>query len=280
MAIHELKEAIQLLQRVPALWISGLVNGILLACIWLLYNVAGAFFTSRLIVIFGLICVFFVTGSIALIKTGSGGIMEILSGGTKYFFRVLLPFLVVIFILALLVIIATITFTLGGAAPDTSDISFLLLAFGIPAAILALFLDSAAVFEDRKIFDSIRRSIELVTTKFGNVLAFIVSMFAITAGVSFLFMVVWEAALYDKLEPITHYTETQMQAFTMDQLVTLIGPSGVAITAVILFCIALVLIPLLTTYKACYFRSISAGAPSIQQQTTGEFDSKGRWYKY
>jgi len=48
-------------------------------------------------------------------------------------------------------------------------------------------------------------------------------------------MIVWEAFLYDKLEPLTRYNETQLQTFSPDQLITIIGPGGMWITVIILF---------------------------------------------
>jgi hypothetical protein len=97
-------------------------------------------------------------------------------------------------------------------------------------------------------------------------------------------MIVWEAFLYDRLEPLTRYNETQIQTLPLDQFVSVIGPGGLWITAVVLFIGILVLIPLLYTYKACFFRYLAGrttGTTTIQQQvTTGEYDSKGRWYKY
>jgi hypothetical protein len=42
----------------------------------------------------------------------------------------------------------------------------------------------------------------------------------------------------------------------------------------------LVLLPILSTYKACFFRSLTKGSVPINQEISGEYDSKGRWYKY
>jgi hypothetical protein len=56
--------------------------------------------------------------------------------------------------------------------------------------------------------------------------------------------------------------------------------AGVWIMAIILFLGAFLLIPVLYTYKACFFRKISRGSHVTQQPVTGEYDSKGRWYKY
>ncbi|MHB8163477.1 MAG: hypothetical protein ACYDDV_03895, partial [Methanoregula sp.] len=66
-----------------------------------------------------------------------------------------------------------------------------------------------------------------------------------------------------------------------EQLVGMIGAEGTIITAVCLFLGFLVLLPILTTYKACFFRSLTkASVPVSPEATSGEFDSKGRWYKY
>jgi hypothetical protein len=70
-----------------------------------------------------------------------------------------------------------------------------------------------------------------------------------------------------------------LQAFTPDQLLALIGTDGIWVTAVILFIAGLVLIPVIISYKACFFRKFAANTIEIRQES-GEYDSKGRWYKY
>jgi hypothetical protein len=98
-------------------------------------------------------------------------------------------------------------------------------------------------------------------------------------------MLVWEGILYDKLQPLTTYNETQIQSFTPDQLTALIGPTGMWVTAVIIFLGVFLLLPILISYKARVFRTLSGNVPNTQVPitqvpTTGEYDSKGRWYKY
>ena len=94
----------------------------------------------------------------------------------------------------------------------------------IPIVILTFFYDTAAVFEEKKVFDSIQRSIQLVMTHINEVIAFLLICAAIIIGIIFMLMIIWEAFLYDKLEPITRYNETQLQTFTPDQLIGMIGP--------------------------------------------------------
>jgi hypothetical protein len=280
MAITELKEAITLLKQLPSLWIPGVVGGILTAALWITLNLSGTFFAGRLLVIFGLVLLLFTTGLLVIIRNNEGDIRTMLTGGIRYYFRVLLPQLIIIFGVILIFTLVMVTFSLIGAPSDVGMVTALTVGFMIPIVILTFFYDTAAVFEDRKVFDSIRRSIQLVMTHINDVIAFLFFCAAIIIGIIFLLMIIWEAFLYDKLEPITRYNETQLQAFTPEQLIAMIGPGGMWITAVILFIGVFLLLPLLYSYKACFFRKLTRGAPVTQQPTNGEFDSKGRWYKY
>jgi len=280
MAITELKEAIILLKRMPSLWVPGIVGGILAAALWVTLNLSGTFFAGRLLVIFGLVLLLFTTGMLVIIRNNEGNIRTMLAGGIRYYFRVLLPQLIIIFGVMLIFTLVMVTFGLIGASSDISMVIALTFGFMIPTVILTFFYDTAAVFEEKKVFESIRRSIQLVMTHISDVITFLLVCAAISIGIIFILMIIWEAFLYDRLEPITLYNETQLQTFTPDQLIALIGPGGMWITAIILFIGVFLLLPLLHTYKACFFRKLARGATIIQQPTTGDYDSKGRWYKY
>jgi len=280
MAITELKEAINLLKRLPSLWIPGIVGGILTVALWVTLNLSGTFFAGRLLVIFGLVLLLFTTGLFVIIRNNEGDFRTMLTGGIRYYFRVLLPQLIIIFGIMLIFTLVMITFSLIGALSDIGIATALTIGFMIPIVILTFFYDTAAVFEERKVFDSIHRSIQLVMMNINDVIAFLFFCAAIIIGIIFMLMIIWEALLYDKLEPITRYNETQLQTFTPEQLIAMIGPGGMWITAVILFIGVFLLLPLLYSYKACFFRKLTQGAPITQLPITGEFDSKGRWFKY
>ena len=280
MAIAEFKEAVILLIRIPALWIPGVIGGFLAATLFVIYNFSGAFYAGRLLILSGLVLLLFTTGMLATIKKNEGNIRTLLEGGSRYYFRVLLPQLIIIFTVILIVTFVMITLSFISASSDVSSITALTLGFLIPLIVLTIFYDTAAIFEDRKVFDSIRRSVQLVMTHLREVITFLFVCAVISIGIIFSLMIVWEAFLYDKLEPITRYNETQLQTFSPDQLITIIGPGGMWITAIILFIGVFLLIPLLFSYKACVFRKLTRETVIIQQETNGEYDSKGRWYKY
>jgi hypothetical protein len=283
MAIAELKEAFILLRRMPLLWIPGIVGGSLAASLFVILNLYGTFFAGRLLIISGLVLLIFTTGMLTIIRDNEGDLRGLLAGGIRYYFRILLPQVVIGSVVIIIFILLMVTFSLVGIS-DISIVTALTFGFMIPTIIVTFFYDTAAIFEDRLVFESVRRSIRLVFTHMNEVIAFLLIYIAIFIGIVLALVIIWEAFLYDKLEPLTRYNETQLQSFTPDQLITMIGPTGTWITAVILFLALFLLLPVLYTYKACFYKKLAKGTTNgtiiTQQPTIGEYDSKGRWYKY
>ena len=285
MVLAELQEALRSIGRTPIFWITGLAAGLLGAVLWILYNFSGAFFAARLVIFAALFMVLFVAGTFVLVKKNSTDAGELVRGGVQYYFRVLLPWIVVACVLLLVfAVITTVTALTGGGAVDYGAMGMLAVIVMIPTLFLTFFCDTAAVFEDLRVFDSLRRSIAVAASHAGAVLGFFVVCAALAFADFFVFAIIWEGLLYDKLAPLAEYNETQFAAITPQQLIVMIGPDGIWVTAAVI-CIALLfIVPLLLAYKACFYRSI-AGAAGVapggaEKPLTGEYDSKGRWYKY
>jgi hypothetical protein len=280
MAFAELREAAGLLFRMPMLWIPGIVGGAFAAIIWLTLFFSGAFFTSRLLIIFSLVLLFFTTGMLTVIRSNEATGRALLTGGITYYFRVLLPQIVIFSVLILVFILCTITFALLGLASDIGLLSALTFGIMMPTLMLTFFFDTAAVFEDRKVYESIQRSVLLVSNHMMEALGYFIVSALLCAGVIFGMMIVWEAILFDKLKPLMDFTDAQREAFTPDQLIAMIGQDGIWVTAIIIFIGVFILLPLLFSYKACFYKNMASRGVMIEQQTYGEYDSKGRWYKY
>ncbi|MGA2162693.1 MAG: hypothetical protein ABSG28_10955 [Methanoregula sp.] len=281
MVLKELQEAVRSVRQTPVLWIPGVVAGLLGAMLWILLNISGTFITSRLVIISGLVMVLFVAGTFGLIRNNETNAGTMLREGVHYYFRVLLPWLVILFVLLLVFALITIfTILSTGGSADYGVMGLLTVFVMIPTLFLTFFCDTAAAFEDLRIFASIRRSIGIVSDHARDVLGFFVICCVLSFIDLFVFALVWEGLLFDKLEPLSHYNESQLAAITPQQLVSLIGPDGMWVTAAIIFFGVVFLVPLLLAYKACFYRSLT-GSPAVNiRQMTGEFDSKGRWYKY
>jgi len=280
MAFGELRESIRVLGQTPELWISGAVAGALGAILWILFNLSGVFFTSRLVILAGLTMVLFVAGSFGRIKGPGTGTGAMLRYGVQYYFRVLLPWLVIMSVLLLVfVTITLVTVLFGENATDYMVTGVLAVLVMVPTLFVTFFCDTAAVFEDLRIFESLRRSITLTAAHAGEVLGFYVTCCLIAFADLFVFALVWEGMLYPELAPLAQDNQTQLANITPQQVIALIGPDGIWVTALTIFLALLFLVPVLLTYKACFFRAL-AGTPAPVQQMAGEFDSKGRWYKY
>ena len=282
MAVAELREAVGLLFRMPLLWIPGVIGGLFAAVLWLTLFVSDGFYTGRLFILFALVIIFLVTGMYANIRTDSMTIRGLAEGGLKYYFRVLLPHIVLGFVLLLVFILCTVVFSLLGLASDIGMITALTFGILIPTLMLTFFFDTAAVFEDRKVFESLQRSILLVSENMMDVISFFLVAAFVSFSVIFGLMIVWEAFLFDKLKPIMDFTEAQREAFTPDQLLSMIGQDGIWVTAAVIFIGVLILLPVLFSYKACFYRkmAVAGGTSPGGQPAYGEYDSKGRWYKY
>jgi hypothetical protein len=281
MAIKELHEAVRTIGKAPVLWVPGVVAGSLGAVLWILVNISGMFFASKLVIIAYLIMVLFVAGTLSLIKKNETKAGMMLQDGVHYYFRVLLPELVICFVLLLVFVTITIVTTIfSGDSMDFEVTAMLSILVMIPTLFVTFFCDTAAVFEDLPVFYSLRRSVTVVASRVGEVLGFYIICCVISFIDFFVFAIIWEGLLYDKLEPLTHYNQTQLAAVTPQQLIALVGPDGVWVTAVIIFIALLFLVPLLLAYKACFYRAMIGSPAAAGQPVTGEFDSKGRWYKY
>jgi hypothetical protein len=279
MTMNELKEACRLLLRIPALWVPGIVGGLCAAVLWLVLIYSGVFFAGRLIIIAGLLLLFFITGMTAMIKQDAVTVRSLFGNGKMYYFRVLLPLLVTLFMIILVFVLVVLTLTLIGTTPDPAVIVFLSFGVALPSILLTVFADTAAVFEERKVFESIQRSVELVSVNLSQAIIFFLTSLVVAIGVIFSLMMIWEILLLEKIKPLMEYSDEQLRTLSGDQLLSLIGTEGIWVTAVVLFIAGLILIPVLVSYKTCFFRKL-AGNPVVIQQVTGEYDSKGRWYKY
>jgi len=272
-----LGEALLRMRDTPSLWITGLYLGALFAGD-LLLEVQGNSVLAARIGFLGLCALpFFIGGSYGAIQDAGTGIRGYLGAGSRYFFRILLAGAVIVsaaLLTTFLVMVpeALIWGSLQGPA------SLTLVGVSVPFAVFTYFCDTAAVFEDRKVLDSIRRSVEFVLGNPRGALAFYLVNLGIGLLALFLSVALWSAAIADRLEPFVGANQTAFQNLTAGQLVDLIGIPGVRAGVAIGFFAVMIGGTLLVSFKACYFRR--AASPSAVTPEVGEFDDKGRWYRY
>jgi hypothetical protein len=279
MVLDSLREALARIADTPVLWITGLFMGALFAVDLLLQ--AGGYTTLGSRIGFLGLCAlpFFLGGSSGAIRGDDPGLRGYLRAGARYYFRILLAGAVIVAVAFLTVFLVMIPFSLLGE-PLEATMSLSLLGVIIPFAFFTYFFDTAVVFEDRKVLDSIRRSVEFTMGDPKRTVGFYLVNLAIGFLILLASSVIWSLAIADRLQPLVDSNQTVFQMnLTAEQMMNLIGVPGLRAGVVIGFFAVLIGGTLLLSFKACLFRryALTPGAQAPQQ---GEFDEKGRWYRY
>jgi hypothetical protein len=276
MVLASLQTALGLL-RSPPFWLPGLAAGAFAGSSFILQAVAGTFLAERLLVLEMVTLPFFLAGLLFMVKTSQETFSSFATGGILGYFRVLLPSIVLIFFILVTILLLLIPLMIIGIAGTVFP--FMAISVSITILIFASFYDTAAIIEDRKVFDSIRRSVEFVLQHARDCGIFYLVVILTSFLIALAGMILWTAVLYDRIAPLASFTTTEIQSFTLEQFNALLGMDGVFITALFLFAGLTVLVAIITCFKACFFADRSPGRTDEPAQQ-GEVDSKGRWYKY
>ncbi|ACL17373.1 DUF7847 domain-containing protein [Methanosphaerula palustris] len=271
-------DTLRLLKRMPGLFIPGVLIAVLDAIqIW--FSLTGeTFIAPRLLAVELVLMPFAFAAVYGAIKADDASFKSLIREGSRNYFRVLLPGLLVAFGAVAIAVVAT---GLMMALVQTDSVGLVALVMMLVIAVFALltlFYDTAAVFEEQSVFNAIRRSVAVVSRVPMAAVRFLFAAILVALGIGVPLLVIWTAALYQQLTPIATMTPVEAAAFTQDQLFALIGSNGAMITTGLYFVGFLFFFTLMTTYKALLFKEVAAEEVSAEPQ--GEYDEKGRYYRY
>ena len=279
MVMDSLRRVFLLLARSPLLWLPGIVAGGLGAMDILLQFTYGTFFASRVVIIEALIMPFLLAGAYTEIKTGDKDLKAFLSAGIHNYFRILLPTLLITCAILATVILLSIPLAIMGVIETV--LPFILLGSIIPIIFFVFFYDTAAVFEDRGVFDCIRRSVEVVLNRPARVIGFFLACLGIVFIIALPLAVIWTGLLYDQLLPLSTMDPSQIQSFSMSMLNGMLGSWGIQLTSVFYFIGVAIVTNIIYAFKAVFFQTTTGDAQETEPPVLhGEYDEKGRWYKY
>jgi hypothetical protein len=276
MVLASLQEAVRLL-RSPASWLPGLALGLFAGSSFALESVVGLFIAERIFILEMVIFPFFLAGLYHQVKSGERTFSSFTQGGASGYFRVLLPSVVLIFGILVTILLLLIPLLIIGIGEMI--LPFMAASVSVTILFFTSFYDTAAIIEERRVFDSIRRSVEFVIQHARDCVIFYIAVIVISGVIVFGIMIIWTAALYDQILPLASFNATQIQEFAIEQFNALLGPEGIVITACLLFVGLTILVAVITCFKACFFRDRSVEPEEVPVQQ-GEYDEKGRWYKY
>jgi hypothetical protein len=280
MVLASLREAFSLIIRHPVLWLPGILLALAGAVDLNIWYYGGSFLAGKLWVLEIVVLPFFVAGLLSAVKNNDMTFHGFVTSGLKNYFRVLLPGIVILFAALITAVLLIVPLSLIGTPESAMGLyAGILLGVAVPFIFMMYFYDAVAVFENEKVFESIRRSIELTMNHTGLVVKFfIVNIVILLFGFFFIFMI-WTMTFYDKLTPLTTMNATEIQTITPEYFISLLGADGIIISSVIFAIGSLVLVTVLYTYKACFYKVLAGTAPPVAM-IQGEYDEKGRWYKY
>ncbi len=237
MTFKSLSGAAGLLRRHPVLWSVGIVMGVLAVIDLVIPLYGGTFYAEPL---------------------------ALLQSGKTYYFRILLPALLIFFAVILTAFLLAIPLTLLGAGAASGTMP-LLLGVLVSIVFFTFFYDTVAVFEETNVFESIRRSVEFVMNNLGSVLVFYLVNIVVLVGIGFAAFVAIAALLVDRLEPLTRLDPAELQAVTPQDLLGLIGTEGIwtiaAVYAVVIVLLAAFILRLQGKFlpRPCRKRPHTAG---------------------
>jgi len=276
-----LGKAIRLLARNPLTWIPGLAGGLFVAIDIVLQFTLGTFTAQRLVILELVAMPFFMGGMLQVMAGDSRDGISFLKGMRENYFRIILPLVIILLAIVITMILLSIPV---GLVTQGANMELLALAFfgtAIPIGFFTMFYDNAAVFERAKVFESIRRSVEVVLLNPGASLGFLFISILVSGIVLFGLLVAWTGILYDQLLPLTLLSPEELQQITLDSLNQLLGLEGILVTAVMAFVGITLVFSILYTFKASLFQAIAGPVPEAREvPVQGEYDKKGRWFKY
>ncbi|UUX91701.1 DUF7847 domain-containing protein [Methanoplanus endosymbiosus] len=293
MGFASLHEGLKLLKH-PVLWIAGIVSAIFsFLMMWFSMTEPLSFYGDKLLMIWLVTMPFFIAATYGSIKSEDYSVAAYFREGLKYYFRVLLPAVFISFAAFIFIFIVMLPGSLAGASGQVLSIISGFIFF-IPCLILVFFFDTAAVFSDLKVFESIKKSITGVMLKPFNVAGFFLVLLLISLVLLFGLAIIWSGLLADELMPLTEVSAEEMSEYSANPelLFSMLGDFGVMVTSLIYSLGSMLIITVMLPFKAVFYRKyledakipvisspdITAADQGIDGQ--GEYDEKGRWYKY
>ncbi|MDD1718982.1 MAG: hypothetical protein LUQ25_02880 [Methanoregulaceae archaeon] len=267
-------DALGLIRKYPMLCVPGIIFAVLCG---LVIAAGDLMFGWKFLIVLLVIEPFFAAGFLGMTKNPGDGIAGFFREGRRYYFRVLLPGLIIGFAIALTILLLALPVSLLGPGALGGILTGAFLGVTVPFVFFTWFYDAAAVFEDRRVFDSIRRSIEVVMQNGWKVFRFFIISLLFAGATGFLLLIVWTATLFDRLEPLTAMNATDLQAFTPAQFEAVLGTSGIWMTVIVAVVWIAIVFTVTYAYKSVFFPAVATLQPEV---VIGEYDEKGRWYKY
>ncbi|MCZ0863251.1 hypothetical protein [Methanocorpusculum vombati] len=281
MALQSLGEAAGWMVKSPYVWLSGLWTAAVLLLFWYLYANVGVMTAVSVAMVLAFMLPALIAGTYGIVAEHESSFAVFRRYAVHGYFRQLLPSLLV-FLIAWVIsqFISYLLMTFGFGLTASAQVAMFVF---IPVVFFCYFADVTAVVNEKRVFASVKDSFLRVMNGSFSVAIFYLVNVALLIAASFIGSFVFAALATDAFLPLASMTEAELLSLTPDELLAIMSAPEVVFAGFTTLAVcAVIFVPLFTLYKACYFAKTSAlvlpDVPAAEPE--GEYDEKGRWYKY
>jgi len=315
MAFHSLLQAFKAYVAVPAVWSSGIVSciGILLA--YLAYTLGGGVPAILVILLTILLVPFFFSGTYGVILDNNKKRGAFIIYGAYGYFKTLLPWLFLLLVTFVIGEALAYFLLVAGLSPSWVMVICCLIIF--PIIFYCYFADVCAIRHNLRTWQAVKHSAKSVTNASFSVVAFymvhiLLILFIIPLIMDLIFSLfggteiiinglmdilnnlgindianIDPNALFEKMSDMS---QNEFEALIVQAYSVFTSEGVIRAIAFSSAIIALLFVPLLVAYKAYYFQKlieanqraekVANSEHTVEEEEEGEYDEKGRWFKY
>ena len=283
MVFASLAEALRAYVKMPLVWVNGAVAALAILAVYYLIYFVNETAGLAAMVIFFFFFPYFLAGTYGILidNNKKKGAFKIYA---RYGFRrCLFPnILLVLLTWFLMNLVTMLLLTFGVSAELALYISLFVV---IPLVFFCYFADITAIRHNLTMGQAVKDSARRVALGSFSITVFYLMNIAVIFFASFVLSMVMSFVGFEALLPLAEMTEEALLALTPEELVTLVmTPEIIQASFVSLAITAFIFVPFFVSYKTYFFKRMltvyNGSAVRHTAEEDGEYDEKGRWFKY
>jgi len=283
MVFTSLAQAVKAYGKMPHVWISGIFSALAILLTYYLAFTVSEVAGLAVMVIFFFAFPYILAGTYGVLidNNKNKGAFKIYA---RYGFRrCLFPNILLVLLTWFLMNLATSLLLIFGVSPEMA--LYVSLFVVIPLVFFCYFADITAIRHNLTMGQAVKDSAKRVSAGSFSITAFYLMNIALLFFASFFMSFVMSFVGFEALMPLTELTEEAVASMPLEELTALVlTPEVIFATVISLAVTALVFVPFFVSFKTYFFKRMltvyNGSAYHRPAEEEGEYDEKGRWFKY
>ena len=283
MVFTSLAQAVKAYGKMPHVWISGIFSALAILLTYYLAFTVSEVAGLAVMVIFFFAFPYILAGTYGVLidNNKKKGAFKIYA---RYGFRrCLFPNILLVLLTWFLMNLATSLLLIFGVSPEMA--LYVSLFVVIPLVFFCYFADITAIRHNLTMGQAVKDSARRVSAGSFSITAFYLMNIALLFFASFFMSLVMSFVGFEALMPLTELTEEAVASMPLEELTALVlTPEVIFATVISLAVTALVFVPFFVSFKTYFFKRMltvyNGSAYHRPAEEEGEYDEKGRWFKY